>query len=116
MGTMLTVMDHFSKWAEAYMLRGHKAPTVAKILMEQLFSSFGMPCQLLSVQGSQCGSDIFLEISRWMGIDKIRTSPSRPACNCVRAIPHYFVFDARKGRQGEPARLGYESPICFGCV
>ena len=35
---MLTVMDHFSKWAEAYPLRDRKAPTVAKVLVEQFFS------------------------------------------------------------------------------
>ena len=48
---MLTVIDHFSKWAEAYPLRDHKAPMVAKVLVEQLFSRFGMPYQLLSDQG-----------------------------------------------------------------
>ena len=78
---MLKAMDHFSKWAEAYPLRDHKAPTVAKVLVEQLFSRFGMPYQLLSDEGPEFGSDLFLEMCRWMDIDKIRTSPYRPACN-----------------------------------
>ena len=66
---MFTVMDHFGKWAEACPLRDHKVPTVAKVLVEQLFKRFGMPYQLLSDQGPEFGSDIFLEMCRWVDID-----------------------------------------------
>ena len=38
---VLRVVNHFNKWAEAYPPRGHKTPTVAKVLLEQLFSRFG---------------------------------------------------------------------------
>ena len=72
-------MDHFTKWAEAYPLRDQKAPTVAKVLVEQLFSRWGMPYQLLSDQGPEFGSELFREMCRAMGIDKIRTNPYRPA-------------------------------------
>ena len=85
---MLTVMDHFSKLAEAYPLRDHKAPTVAKVLVEQLFSRFGMPYQLQSDQGPDFGTDLFLEMCRWMDIDKIRTSPYRPASNWMVKCYH----------------------------
>ena len=78
---MLTVMDNFSKWAEAYPLRDHNSPTVVKVLVEQLCSRFGMPYQLLSNMSSEFGFDLFLEMCRWMDIDKIRISPYRPACN-----------------------------------
>ena len=78
---MLTVIDHFSTWAEAYLLHDHKAPTVAKVLVEQLFSRCGMPYNLLSDQGPEFGNELFLEMCRAMGIDKIRTSPYRPVCN-----------------------------------
>ena len=44
----LTVMDYFSKWAGTYPLRDHKAPMAAKVLVEQLFSRFGIPYPLLS--------------------------------------------------------------------
>ena len=74
-------MDHFSKWAEAYPLRDHKASTVAKVLVEQQFSRFGRPYQLFSDKDSEFGFDLFLEMCRWMDIDKIRTGPYRPACN-----------------------------------
>ena len=37
---ILTVMDHFTKWAEAFPIRDHKAHTVAKVLLDRLFSRF----------------------------------------------------------------------------
>ena len=80
---MLTAMDHFSKWAKAYPLKDHKASTVAMILVEQLFSRLGMPHQLLSDQDPEFGSELFLEICKWIGIEKIRNSPYRPAVVCL---------------------------------
>ena len=85
---MLTVIDHFSKWAEAYPFKDHMAPTVAKVLIEQLFSHLGMPYQLLSVQGSEFGSEHFLKMCKLMGINKIRNSPYRPACNVMLECYH----------------------------
>ena len=35
---VLTVMDDFSKWAEAHLLKDHKAQPIAKVLIEHLFS------------------------------------------------------------------------------
>ena len=46
-----------------------------------------MPYQLLSDQGPEFGSEFFLEMCKWMGIDKIRTSPYRPACTGM--LEHY---------------------------
>jgi len=38
---ILTLVDHFSKWAEAILLRNHTAPTVARALMTHVFARFG---------------------------------------------------------------------------
>ena len=40
-----------------------------------------MPFQLLSDEGPEFGSELFLEMCRAMGIDKLQASPYRPACN-----------------------------------
>jgi len=40
---ILTLVDHFSNWAEAIPLRNHTAPTVARALMTHVFSKFGAP-------------------------------------------------------------------------
>jgi len=50
---ILTLVDHFSKWAEAIPLRNHTAPTVARALMTHVFSRFGAPRQLITDRSSE---------------------------------------------------------------
>jgi len=71
---LLTVMDHFTKWAEAIPLRNQTAPTVARALIVHVFSRFGTPLQLLSDSGPEFESDLFRELCKWMEIDKVRTT------------------------------------------
>ena len=78
---ILTVIDLFSKWAEAYPLRNHTAPVVAKTLMENFFARYGAPKRLVSDQGPEFESELFQELCRRMEIDKIRTSPYKPTTN-----------------------------------
>ena len=47
---ILTCMDSFTKWAEAFPLRSKEAEPIAKILVEQVFSRFGIPLSILSDQ------------------------------------------------------------------
>jgi len=78
---LLTVMDNYTKWAEAIPLRNHTAPTVARALMTHVFARFGMPLQLLSDRGPEFESELFQELCRWMEIDKVRTTAYRPSTN-----------------------------------
>jgi len=61
---ILTLVDHFSKWAEAIPLNNHTAPTVAKALMVHVFSKFGAPDQLLSDRGPEFESELFTEFMK----------------------------------------------------
>ena len=112
---MLTVMDHFSKWAETYPLRDHKAPTVAMVLVEQLFSRWGMPYQLLSDQGPEFGSELFLEMCRATGIDKIRTSPYRPAYNGMLERYHR-TLNSMLGKIVEENQRDWDTKVQFVMV
>jgi len=80
---ILTLVDHFSKWAEAIPLRNHTAPTVARALMTHVFPRFGTPVQLLTDRGPEFESDLFRELLTWMQVEKLRTSPYKPSCNAV---------------------------------
>ena len=80
---ILTLVDHFSKWAEAIPLRNHTAPTVARALMVHVFSKFGAPWQLLTDRGTEFESELFKELMNWMEIDKLRTTAFHPSCNGV---------------------------------
>ena len=96
---ILTVVDHFSKWAEALPLRNHTAPTVARALMVHVFSRFGAPSQLLSDRGPEFESELFTQIMRWMEIDKVRTTAYKPSTNMRsgKVSPHseYYAWQGR---------------------
>jgi transposase InsO family protein len=80
---ILTVVDHFTKWAEAYPIRNQEASTVARVLTKEFFSRFGCPRQILTDQGPNFESKLFQDLCRRLDIDKVRTSPYRPSTNGV---------------------------------
>jgi len=71
---ILTIVDHFSKWAEAIPIRNHTAPVVARTLLIHIFARYGMPLQLLTDRGPEFESELFTHLLRWLEIDKLRTS------------------------------------------
>jgi hypothetical protein len=74
-------VDHFSKWAEAFAIRKHTAPVIAKILVTQVFARFGCPNQILSDQGPEFESELMAELCKELHIDKVRTSPYKASTN-----------------------------------
>jgi len=80
---ILTCMDSFTKWAEAFPLRNKEAETIARVPVEQVFSRFGIPLSILSDQGKEVDGRIMREVCRLFGIEKLRTTPYKPSTNQV---------------------------------
>ena len=78
---ILVVMDHFTKWCEAFATKDQKASTVADILVSKVFSRFGPPAVLHSDQGANFESNLMHEICNLMGITKSRTTAYHPQCD-----------------------------------
>ena len=78
---ILTAIDYFTRWTEAFPIRNQEAATVAKVLVEQVFVRFGVPLQILTDQGPNFESGLFQEMCHLLGIDKVRTSPYQPRTN-----------------------------------
>ena len=78
---ILTVIDHFTRWAEAFPIRNQEAITVATVLVDQVFSRYGCPKQILTDQGPCFEAHLFQELCQRLQIDKIRTSPYKPSTN-----------------------------------
>jgi len=78
---ILTCIDPFTKWVEAFPLRNKEAETVAKVLVEQIFCRFGVPIALLSDQGREVDGNLMREICRLLDVDKLRTSPYKASTN-----------------------------------
>ena len=55
-----------------------EAETVAKIIVEQVVTRFGMPTYIHSDQGRQYESNLFNEMCAFLNIKKTRTTPYHP--------------------------------------
>ncbi|KAK3753675.1 hypothetical protein QZH41_003322 [Actinostola sp. cb2023] len=75
---ILVVADYFSKWTEAYAIPNQEAVTVAKRVVDEFVSRFGVPRQLHSDQGRNFISAVFTEMCALLGIDKTRTTALHP--------------------------------------
>jgi len=80
---ILTCMDSFTKWIEAFPIRNKEAETIAKVLVEQVFTIFGTPLSILSDQGKEVDGRIMHEVCRLFGIEKLRTTLYKPSTNQV---------------------------------
>lgn len=78
---ILTVTDYFSKWADAFPIRNQEAVTVAKVLVDRVFSYMGMPIQILTDRGSNFESQLFEELLTRLHIDHVRTTAYKPSTN-----------------------------------
>ena len=78
---ILTVTCLFSRWSEAYAIRNHTAPVVARVLVDQFFARYGTPKRILSDQGAEFQSQMFRELCKRLEIEQIRTSPYKPSSN-----------------------------------
>jgi len=80
---ILTCIDPFTKWVEAFPIRNKEAETVARVLVEQVFCRYGVPIALLSDQGKEVDGRIMQEICKLLEIDKLHTTPYKPSTNSV---------------------------------
>ena len=75
---VLAVIDYFTKWAEAYALPNQEAATVARVLVNEFFSRFGVPHSLHTDQGTNFDSALMKELCLVFGVEKTRTTAYHP--------------------------------------
>ncbi|KAJ8006814.1 hypothetical protein DPEC_G00111130 [Dallia pectoralis] len=75
---ILTAMDYFTKWPEAYAIPDQEAETVAEALIGGIVSRFGVPQSIHTDQGRNFESRVFSELCRRLGVEKTRTTPLHP--------------------------------------
>jgi transposase InsO family protein len=80
---ILTCIDPFTKWVEAFPLRNKESETVAKVLVEQVITRFGTPIALLSDRGNEVDSSIMRAVCRLLDIDKLHTTAYKASTNAA---------------------------------
>jgi len=90
---LLVVTDCFTKWVEAFPIRNFRTNTVARVLVDQVVSRFGVPSELHTDQGRNFDSRLFLELTLLLGIKKTRTTPLHPQSNGIVERQHQTVMN-----------------------
>ena len=78
---VLVIMDHFTRYVQAYVTRNQTARTTAWVLYNEYFSVFGFPQRLMSDQGTGFTSKVIAAMCSLLGIKKIWTTPYHPQSN-----------------------------------
>ena len=89
---VLVLMDHFTRYAMAFITKDQKAKTVVQIFYERFISVFGMPAKLLSDQGANFTSALVEEFCSAFGIQKCRTTAYHVQCNGQVERFHQTLF------------------------
>ena len=78
---LLTAVDRFSRWPEAFPLRSIDAPTVAQAFTLGWVARFGIPDILISDRGPQFVSSLWGEMARTLGTSLHHTTSYHPQSN-----------------------------------
>ncbi|UYV82121.1 hypothetical protein LAZ67_21001001 [Cordylochernes scorpioides] len=74
---ILTAIDRYSKWPEAFPISDKTAISVAKAF----FSRYGVPATITTDQGREFESHLFKDLTSLIGTNRIRTTAYNPAAN-----------------------------------
>ena len=78
---ILTIVDHFIRYLQAYATKDNSAKSAAMHLFEDLIPRFGIPSRLLHDQGTEFENGLFHNIEKLCGITRSRTTPYHPETN-----------------------------------
>lgn len=78
---VLTLVDRFSRWPEAFPMADMNTITIAGVLVSQYIARFGVPEMITTDQGTQFESKLFRDLAQLLGMERIRTTPYHPQSN-----------------------------------
>lgn len=80
---LLVIVDHFSRWCEAYPLKDMTAASVAEVFVKEFVSRYGVPSRLHSDQGGCFMSELLAKTCKLLGVARSTISSYHPMGNSV---------------------------------
>ena len=78
---LLTVVDCFSRWPEAFPLQDMSSGTCSKAFVQNWLPRYGIPDEIITDRGSQFLGGSWKELMTSLGIDTKSTTSYHPQCN-----------------------------------
>ena len=90
---LVTMVDWYSSWVEAYPVVNKEAATIAKVIMERFIPQHGCPNVLISDRGTEYVNSAIDLLSTQMKIKRKVTTPYHPSGNGKTERCHRFLND-----------------------
>ena len=97
---ILTLIDQFSRWVEAWPLQDMKAATVVTKLMEEFFPRHGCPEMVLADNAKNFRSKLLKAFLKLMGTSQRFTTPYKPSTNGMLERWHRFLGEQLRAMVG----------------
>ena len=111
---MLTVQYGFTRFASAYPICNKEVGTVARVLIHEHFSVFGLPTQMHSDNGAKFINKLWAELFSELKILHTRTPPYNPSSNIVEQWHRIIVIILRT--MGREMQNKWELGVKAACL
>jgi len=71
---ILTILDRNTRLPEVFPIRSLATDTIIEIFVNHWISRFGIPKRIITDQGQQFEAELFSDLTKQLGIQKIRTT------------------------------------------
>ena len=93
---LLTCVDRFTRWPEAIPIPDSTADTAAQAFVNGWVSRFGVPSTITTDRGQQFESNLWTQLMRLLGSNRIRTTAYHPIANGLVERFHWHLKGALK--------------------
>jgi len=109
---ILTCVDPFTKWAEAFPAPNKEAATLARIIVEQVICRFGTPLAIVTDRAKVLDGELMREICMLLDVDKLRTTAYKASTNAV-AERFHRTLNSMIGRMIDEFQRDWDSLLPY---